>query len=629
MKNFHWAKLRGNQVDTSLFKDLKPGAIKFDSSALEKLFCVKSNEKEGEDGKKKKLQAPPKVSHINPKLLQSVGIFLKQVQNSKDVKAVLEKSPLPFNRVIKEAILTHSSLLDVDRIQGFIQGNIEDSELQTIKEWANNKENNLEQLNEVDAFFLEISEIPQYIQRLKCWRFTLKFEEDNSAIVVELLKIKKGLRCISSAEHFKKVLEVVLAVGNFMNHGGRAGNTVGFDISILPKLVETRANDPMAGTLMDFVTTTIETGYPESMQWTKELTELKYAKEASWEKIDTLIKELKANLTVVKGLAAAIPLLPSPAVDLFPKIKDAVSKAEEEFDETRILFDAVVDDWGSLAKLYAKDPTKVKPEQFFDDIHGFVAKFESSIVDREKRIAEAKKRELKQKALEEVERRKRELQEKKKKALEPTKEEEEQIEGMLTSFVSVKKPRPGPAAPANVQVAAPPENEESSAAAGDGGGKSQAEIDREARRAAIQAKQRARKLAQEASKPQPIQEQPEPTPPEPEENAAASTEAASVGKTQAEIDREARRAAIQAKQRARKLAAEPPAQTPEPSPRVDAPAPVEVPQTVVTPEPEPTPAAAPPSVEDSKEAERAARRAAIQAKHRARKAALESKANDD
>jgi hypothetical protein len=38
------------------------------------------------------------------------------------------------------------------------------------------------------------------------------------------------------------VLQIVLAIGNFMNFGTKTGNTVAFDIDVLPKLIETRAN---------------------------------------------------------------------------------------------------------------------------------------------------------------------------------------------------------------------------------------------------------------------------------------------------------------------------------------------------------------------------------------------------
>jgi hypothetical protein len=74
----------------------------------------------------------------------------------------------------------------------------------------------------------------------------------------------------------------VLAIGNFMNFGTRGGQTVGFDISSLTKLVETRANNRTHGTLLHFVIQTIRTKYPESMQFTQELADLKYAKNGNF-----------------------------------------------------------------------------------------------------------------------------------------------------------------------------------------------------------------------------------------------------------------------------------------------------------------------------------------------------------
>lgn len=63
-----------------------------------------------------------------------------------------------------------------------------------------------------------------------------------------------------------------------MNFGSRAGGTVGFDINSLCKLSETRANSRAEGTLLHFVINTIKTKYPEAMNFTQELADLKYAK---------------------------------------------------------------------------------------------------------------------------------------------------------------------------------------------------------------------------------------------------------------------------------------------------------------------------------------------------------------
>ena len=69
----------------------------------------------------------------------------------------------------------------------------------------------------------------------------------------EIILMQKGLRCLRNSKHFKKTLEILLVIGNFMNFGSRTGNTVGFDLESLEKVAETRANTSSKGTLMDFL----------------------------------------------------------------------------------------------------------------------------------------------------------------------------------------------------------------------------------------------------------------------------------------------------------------------------------------------------------------------------------------
>jgi len=219
----------------------------------------------------------------------------------------------------------------------------------------------------------------------------------------------------------------------------------------------------------------------------------------------------------VKGLLAGITILPGPIVDRFDAIKEAIAKAEEEFDETKILYDAVVDDWTNLAKLYAKDPTKVKPEQFFSGIYEFAVKFDSSIVDREKRVKDLEKKRNTEKAQADLKKRKEDLQ-KKKQAMsikdEKTKEKEEEEElqenltGMLKSLVTTgQKERREVRTQAKAQVTSKPvESGETTTAApaATETPTSSSEVNREeekaARRALLQAKQRARRAALEAAK---------------------------------------------------------------------------------------------------------------------------------
>jgi len=186
---------------------------------------------------------------------------------------------------------------------------------------------------------------------------------------------------------------------------------VAFDIADLIKLAESPANDRSAGTLVDFLIRTLETNYPDFVGWTKELSDVKQTKEASWEKVDLGMKEIQSQLNTVKTLTKEIT--PVGSHDQFSKIIAAISRAEKELEPTKSLFEGVERDWQNVAKLFAKEADKIKPEAFCGIIWEFVTKYNNTIEDRIKREEAAQKQRAKDKAREDIEKKKEALNKRK------------------------------------------------------------------------------------------------------------------------------------------------------------------------------------------------------------------------
>jgi len=203
-----------------------------------------------------------------------------------------------------------------------------------------------------------------------------------------------------NSKNFLRVLEVVLAIGNFLNYGSRSGNTVGFDVSILTKLPDTRANED--GNLLDFVITTLETQFPEAQAWTTELAPLKECKLASWEKVDTGTKELKAQTLLVKNLSKQVEIAGSN--DHFSEIITKIEKFDQAFDSTKTNLDAMQKRWEEVAEKFAKDAAGMKPEEFFAELYEVVDKFDGAIREKKKRILALEKQKNKDRAQEEIRR---------------------------------------------------------------------------------------------------------------------------------------------------------------------------------------------------------------------------------
>eukprot|EP01127_Copromyxa_protea_P015796 TRINITY_DN459_c0_g2_i2.p1 TRINITY_DN459_c0_g2~~TRINITY_DN459_c0_g2_i2.p1 ORF type:complete len:530 (-),score=153.19 TRINITY_DN459_c0_g2_i2:10-1476(-) len=387
MRAFHWNKLRGPQINTTLFKDLQADAIDLDTTLLENMFC--QPEKKAEDSADKapkKPVAPPKVTHVNGKTLQAVGIYVKQLTNNKEFKDIMISTNKDVGVLVREAVLSLDlEILNFDKISMLIGGVTDQSELDAIKAWAANPENNLDTLNEVDKYFLHTTlALPHFIERLKCWKAVLSFEEANNANMQEIILMQKGLRCLRSSKQFKKVLEILIHIGNFMNFGTRTGNTVGFELESLEKVAETRANVSGKGTLMDFLVAQCDKHYPNALDLTSELANLEVAAKASFDKIDMGIKEVVMQLKEANSMASSIkPVGPQ---DKFQQVLDQLAKYDMDAKDTQMVWEDVQKDWEEVAKMFAKDTSKVKPEAFFVQVNTFVGQFKEA---RQKAIQKA------------------------------------------------------------------------------------------------------------------------------------------------------------------------------------------------------------------------------------------------
>ena len=94
---------------------------------------------------------------------------------------------------------------------------------------------------------------------------------------------------------FARLLELVLLIGNIMNTGSRNEQSVGFDISYLPKLSNTKDRDNKT-TLLHFLVETIEFSYPELIHFYEEIMHLDKAGRVSCDNIEKVLKEMEVSI---------------------------------------------------------------------------------------------------------------------------------------------------------------------------------------------------------------------------------------------------------------------------------------------------------------------------------------------
>ena len=115
--------------------------------------------------------------------------------------------------------------------------------------------------------------------------FKLHFPELVADCRPGVVSVTAACQEVMKSAKMSRVLELILLIGNIMNTGSRLEQSVGFDISYLPKLSNTKDRENKS-TLLHFLVETIEAEQPDLLNFYEEILHLDKASKASFESID-------------------------------------------------------------------------------------------------------------------------------------------------------------------------------------------------------------------------------------------------------------------------------------------------------------------------------------------------------
>lgn len=123
--------------------------------------------------------------------------------------------------------------------------------------------------------------------------FRSTFDSDFASINQQLQELESGLLCLKSSQLFKRVLGLVLQLGNHLNAGTAKGNAKSFKLDVLTKLEGTKSTDQKMS-LLDYLVNYIAETCPEVLDFTRELAPCKPAIRVSLppvrEQVNKLVK---------------------------------------------------------------------------------------------------------------------------------------------------------------------------------------------------------------------------------------------------------------------------------------------------------------------------------------------------
>ena len=214
------------------------------------------------------------------------------------------------------------------------------------------------------------------IPKLKSLMFKLRFPEIVQDCKPCIVSVTAACQEIMRSVKFARILELILLIGNIMNTGSRLEQSVGFDISYLPKLSNTKdAGNKF--TLLHFVVETIESEQPDLLNFYEEILHLDRASKASFETIDKNLNQVEA---AIKSLRRDVNLTEDEeTADKFvEEMTSFVEEAESQFSILKAMRQKLDGLFKELAEFYVFDKSKYTIEDFFGDIKMFKDQFKEA-----------------------------------------------------------------------------------------------------------------------------------------------------------------------------------------------------------------------------------------------------------
>ncbi|XP_071418349.1 formin-like protein 2 isoform X2 [Pithys albifrons albifrons] len=366
MPVFNWVALKPNQINGTVFNEID------DERILEDL-----NVDEFEEIFKTKAQGPAiDLSSSKQKISQkgSSKVTLLDANRAKNLAITLRKAGKTAEEICRAIHGFDLKTLPVDFVECLMRFLPTENEVKVLRLYERERKP-LENLSDEDRFMLHFSKIERLMQKMTIMAFIGNFAESIQMLTPQLHAIIAASVSIKSSQKLKKILEIILALGNYMNSSKR-GAVYGFKLQSLDLLLETKSTDRKQ-TLLHYISNVVKEKYQHVSLFYNELHYVEKAAAVSLENVLLDVKELQRGLELTKREYSMH--------DHNTLLKDFIHSNEGKLkklqDDAKIAQDAFDD----AVKYFGENPKTTPPSVFFPVFVRFVKAYKQAEEENELR----------------------------------------------------------------------------------------------------------------------------------------------------------------------------------------------------------------------------------------------------
>ncbi|XP_062271330.1 LOW QUALITY PROTEIN: formin-like protein 2 [Scomber scombrus] len=345
MPVLNWVALKPSQINGTVFNDVDDESIlqDLDMEGFEELFKTKAQGPAVDltlSRQKLPQKAPSKVSLLEANRAKNLAITLRKAGQGSEV----------ICRAIQMFDLRTVRVDFVDCLMRFLPT---EAEVKMLRQYERDRKP-AEALSDEDRFMMQFSRIERLNQRMAIMTFMGNFNDNTQMLTPQLHAVIAASVSIKSSQKLKKILEIILALGNYMNSSKR-GAVYGFKLQSLDLLLETKSTDRKQ-TLLHYISNVVRQKYSAVSLFYNELHYVDKAAAVSLENVLCDVKDLQRGMELTWREFS---------VQHNATLKDFISRNESRLtkvqEDARIAQDAFED----VVKFFGESSKTMPPSVFF------------------------------------------------------------------------------------------------------------------------------------------------------------------------------------------------------------------------------------------------------------------------
>ncbi|EEB13246.1 Disheveled-associated activator of morphogenesis, putative [Pediculus humanus corporis] len=400
LKSFNWSKLPDSKLAGTIWTELDDTKL-YNFLGLEnidKIFCAYQKNGVPNEGSVEDLRNV-NTSKNRSKILSVIDG--RRAQNCTILLSKLKMTDVGICNMIMS--MDSNDELPLDMVEQLLKFTPSSEEVALLEEHSDE----IDSLARADRFLYEIAKIPHYEQRLRSLHFKKKFGISVNEVSPRIKAVMEASRQVARSRRLRKILELVLAFGNYMNRGAR-GNAAGFRLVSLNRLSDTKSSLNKGTTLLHYLVDLLEKKFKDILKLEEDLS---FVREASKVSLGELEKDMSSLRLGLKEVEREVEFHRSqnwnPATNdqFLIVMKEFLSWATFKFSELEDLFQDMKTRFDRAVRLFGEDNTSIQPDDFFGIFDCFLTALNDAKQDNEN--LKKKKDEEEKRAKQEAELKKR------------------------------------------------------------------------------------------------------------------------------------------------------------------------------------------------------------------------------